>query len=174
MERMVGHARKQTGFLQMLDQCKGVVMRVCLCYGGTDRDSMRDTYQDIVCALWESWPRFEGRSDVTTWAWRVALNTVAMEHRRRSRMPQFVELDERLCDTLADEAADMRRERLYKLIERLAPADRLLVLLYIDRQPARRIAQTLGIGEAAVKQRLHRVKEKLIKLKEQYYEEDDD
>lgn len=167
-------ARKQTEFLQMLDQCKGVVMKVCLCYGGTDRESMRDTYQDILCAMWESLPAFERRSDVTTWAWRVALNTAAMEHRRRRRMPQFVEMDESLYDTLADEAADMRHERLYSLIERLDPDDRQLVLLYIDRLPTSQIAEAMCISEDAVRQRLHRIKLKLIKLKERYYDDEEE
>lgn len=113
--------RGQAEFLQMLDQCQGIVLRVCLYYGGSDRESIRDTYQDIVCALWESWPTFEHRSDVATWVWRVAFNEAGMMHRRRSRMPHFVEIDESLYDTLANEAEDPCYELLYSLIEMLDP-----------------------------------------------------
>lgn len=46
--------------------------------------------------------------------------------------------------------------------------------LYLERMPVRKIAAALGIGEAAVRERLYRVKKKLKKLKEQYYDEEDE
>lgn len=171
MER---RAHKQTEFLQMLDQCKGIIVKVCLIFGPKrDRDSLRDAFQDIVCTLWESWPTYRGESSVETWVYRVALNTACAEHRRTKRMPQFVEMDENFYDSIADEAGDDRYQRLYDLIDRLSDdGDRQMVMMYIDRRPTEEIAQLTGLTPVNVRQRLTRIRKKLINLKERYYGDD--
>lgn len=172
MER---RAKRQDEFLQMLGRCQGMIVRICLFLTPKrDRDSLRDAYQDIVCALWESWPTFRGESSEATWVYSVARNTACIEHRKRRRMPQFVELEESFYDTIADEAGDDRYKRLYYLIDRLPDAaDRQLLMMYIDRLSSEEIALQTGMAPASVRRRIIRIKEKLIKLKEQYYGEDD-
>ena len=163
-------ARQHTEFLEMLRQCEGILARVCFYFSSRRRDDFRDLYQEIVCTLWESWPEYRGESSPATWVTRIALNVAGQEIRKRRRLPQFVELDEDIYDTLADEATDLRYQPLYRLIDRLGDDDRKLLFLYLDRRPLREIAGITGLTEPAVKQRLYRLRQQLMEIKQQEQE----
>lgn len=157
----------------MLRQNKGILIRLCLYCAGRGRDDIRDMYQEIACALWEAWSGFRGDSSASTWITSVALRVVGQEVRKRKRMPQFVVLDERFYDMAAVEADSPYSQRLYRLIEKLDDSyDRALVYLYLDRMPYQQIAMMTGTTEDNVRQRLHRIKDKLIILKNSEDEED--
>ena len=140
--------RQKTEFLQMLSQCEGILIK--------------------VCTLWELWPTFRGESKPSTWVTRIALNVAGQEIRKRKRMPLFVEYDAAIHDILSDEATDLRYHPLYRLIDNLQDDyDRKLLFLYIDRHPLREIADITGTTEAAVKQRLYRIRQQLLEMKQQ-------
>ena len=73
--------RLQKDFLEMLNQCQGIVMKVCLCFTDRQPANIDDLYQDIVSELWTSYPRFRQESKPSTWVYAVALNTALMRHR---------------------------------------------------------------------------------------------
>ena len=152
----------------MLRECEGTLVKVCLYFTNRSRDDFRDLYQEIACTLWEAWPTFRGESNLNTWVTRIALNVAGQEIRRRKRLPQFVVLDESFYDILAVEATDIRYHRLYNLIDRLDDDDeRKLLFLYLDRKRLREIAEITGSNEAAVKQKLYRIRQQLIEMKQQ-------
>lgn len=156
----------------MLRQCQGTLMKVCLYYTDRKPDSIRDLYQEIACNMWTAWPSFQGKSSLNTWVTRIALNVAGQGVRKRKRQAQFVDMDERFYDRLADEATDARYQRLYRLIDRLEnEADRRLLFLYLDRHRLRDIAEMTGMTEAAVKQRIYRIKQKLSILNQQENEQ---
>ena len=159
--------RQEAEFLEMLRQCEGTLVKVCFYFTDRRRDDFRDLYQEIACNLWEAWPSFRGDSNVNTWVTRIALNVAGQEIRRRRRLPQFVRFDESFYDTLADEATDSLYQKLYKLIDLLDDDDRKFLYLYLDRKPLREIAAITGYTENNVKQRIHRIKQKLYTLKQQ-------
>ena len=152
----------------MLRECEGTLVKVCLYFTNRSRDDFRDLYQEIACTLWEAWPTFRGESNLNTWVTRIALNVAGQVIRRRKRLPQFVVLDESFYDILAVEATDIRYHRLYNLIDRLDDDDeRKLLFLYLDRKRLREIAEITGSTEAAVKQKLYRIRQQLIEMKQQ-------
>lgn len=160
--------RQQTEFLQMLSQCEGILIKVCRYFTRRRPCDFRDLYQEIVCTLWELWPTFRGESKPSTWVTRIALNVAGQEIRKRKRMPLFVEYDAAIHDILSDEATDLRYQPLYRLIDNLQDDyDRKLLFLYIDRHPLREIADITGTTEAAVKQRLYRIRQQLLEMKQQ-------
>ena len=151
----------------MLSQSEGTLVKVCLCFSKPNSEEFRDLYQDIVCALWESWRTYRGKSKLNTWVTSVAINTAVKYYRKRKRMPQFVEIIDNMCDNFVDEGPDTCYQHLYELIESLdSGEDRKLVYLYLDKKSIREIAKETGITEAAVKQRLYRIKKKLKQLKD--------
>ncbi len=156
----------QKDFLEMLNQCQGIVMKVCLCFTDRQPANIDDLYQDIVSELWTSYPRFRQESKPSTWVYAVALNTALMRHRSRKRMPQFVELTPGMCENIADTGGDKLVERLYQLIGRLDPRDQTLLFLYLDKVSQRDIAQMLHTSEDTINQRVNRLKKKLKKMNE--------
>ena len=158
---------KQESFLEMLQQNEGILIKVCICFTGRKREDFQDLYQEIARTLWESWPSFRRESSQSTWVTRIALNVAGDEVTKRRRQPQFVELDENLYDTIAEEANDTIYNRLYNLINALDnDNERKLLFLYLDHKQLREIAEITGTTEEAIKQKLYRIKQKLRNLKE--------
>lgn len=160
----------QQAFVEMLRRCDSTIFRVCLMFTDRKPENIRDMYQDIVCELWESWPRFRGMSSPNTWVYRIALNTAVSQLRHRTLSPMFSSLDDAMYSTLAEEAHDGMVERLYELIDQLSDGEKALLTLYLDRKTAKEIGFTLGISEAAVNHRIGRIKQKLITLNKKEYE----
>ena len=68
-------------------------------------------------------------------------------------------------DTVADEPSAPIYDELYRLIDLLPKDDQALVFLYIDGATEEEMASVLGISQTNVGVRIHRVKQKLSKLK---------
>jgi len=157
----------QEDFLAFLSRCERTVFKVCLTYTDRQPDSVRDLYQDIVCNLWQSWPRFRHESSENTWVYRIALNTAASQWRKKSRMPAIVQLSDELVTTLAEWQQENLEDRLYKLIDQLCNADKSLIMLYLDNIPYVQIADILGVTETVARKRVERIKQKLVRLNTQ-------
>ena len=128
--------------------------------------NIRDLYQEIVCNLWESWPDFRGDSNTDTWVRRIALNVAVTEVRNHVKQPRFVPLEDWMYDTIADQETFAPPD-YYHLLSLLEPDDRALLYLRLDHLSIRDIAETLSTTEAAVKQRLYRLRKKIDTLKQQ-------
>ena len=153
-------------FVAMLNRCQRTLLGLCAVHTDRNPDSIDDLYQDIVSNLWEAFPKFRRESTFSTWAFRIALNTIYRYHRTRRRRPTFVYLDEELLDSIPDNVDDEQMQTLYRLIDRLDDSDKTLVFLYIDELPQSEIASILGISGNAVENRIKRIKTKLRKMYE--------
>ena len=136
-------------------------------------DDAEDVMQDVLASLARSLSRFRGDGSLTSWAYVVARRACIRHRRRRSGEPaDLATLDAAGADghaaaTLADPAADpverVHRAQLRSLIERAIldlPAPQRVVLLLRDVEglSARAVGKALGLGERAVKSRLHRAR----------------
>lgn len=130
-----------------------------------DAELRRDLVQEIHAALWRSFGYFEGQCSERSWVYRVAHN-VAVTHvmtRRRLRPEALAGLDEIAAIAAPGDAeaeADQRRivDRLLATIHRLRPADRQVMLLYLEDLTAAEIGEVTGLSAGAVAVRVHRVK----------------
>ena len=132
-----------------------------------DADRRRDVLQEIHMALWESLARFDGRSGLGTWVYRVAHNTAtSICFRRKSTRVQLVSLEEiELPAAAIDRERDLDErhgiEHLLGLIQQLRPLDRQVMLLYLEDIDARAIGEIVGLSAANVATKIHRVKKVL-------------
>lgn len=132
-----------------------------------DADRRRDVLQEIHMALWESLARFDGRSALGTWVYRVAHNTAtSICIRRKWAHMQLVSLEDiELPAAGIDRERDLDQrqgmERLLTLIQRLRPLDRQVMLLYLEDIDARAIGEIVGLSAANVATKIHRVKKVL-------------
>lgn len=70
-------------FGEWLERHKGVLFRVIHAHASTSLDR-EDLFQEIAVQLWRSVDAFRGDAAVTTWIYRIALNT-AIDWTRRER-----------------------------------------------------------------------------------------
>ena len=158
--------KRKEEFLSVLNECQAIFLRMSILNADRSADSIDDLYQEMASNLWEAYPHFRNDCSITTFAYRVAVNTIYMYRRRRRRMPTFITLEGADLENIADTDGDEMIETLYNLIGRLEKEEQALLSLYIEKRSQKEIAQILCISENAVNQRIKRLKHKLRKMYE--------
>lgn len=128
-----------------------------------DRERARELEQDIHLALWRSFNHFEGRCGLGTWVYRIAHNVAASHVARTAPRERFAPLDEAGEIPAPGDPEDAIGqaqvvERLHRLIRTLRPADRQLILLYLDGLDAASISEVTGLAPGHVSVKVHRTK----------------
>ena len=75
-------------FLHIIDQHQGIIYKVCKLYR-TYKDEQEDLFQDIVLQLWRAYPKFRGESKVSTWIYRIAINTAINSFRKKMLLSNY-------------------------------------------------------------------------------------
>lgn len=149
-------------FTQLVREHKSTIYSVCYMFSN-DKDEVEDLFQEALINLWRGLPGFEGRSQVSSWVWRVTLNTCISADRKKRRnatVPLTMDIDLFDDSNAQGQQAQMLRER----IQRLQPFDRAIVLLWLENMSYDEIAAIVGITAKNVGVRLYRIKEQLKQM----------
>jgi RNA polymerase sigma-70 factor (ECF subfamily) len=84
---------KEEEFAQIVRDNEGVIFKITTIYTTNGQDQ-KDLYQDIVCQLWKSYDSFRNEAKISTWMYRVALNTAIRQLQKRKRKPHEVSIDQ--------------------------------------------------------------------------------
>ena len=68
-------------FLRAIYDYQKIIYKVCNVYRDT-REDQEDLFQEIVYQLWKAYPGFKGASKISTWIYRIALNTAIAVYRK--------------------------------------------------------------------------------------------
>ena len=151
-------------FLDMIAAQKRVIYKVCYIYP-KDQDDLNDLFQEVVLNLWKSFPNYRGDSTVTTWVYRIAMNTCITFLRRSNTRLQTIPMTADVASLVADEEGRTGQlQELYRLINKLGKLERALILLWLEERSYQEMADILGISKANVAVKLLRTKEKLKKM----------
>lgn len=60
-------------FSEILEENKHKIYRICRVYAVSPIEP-QDLFQDVVIQVWKSLPSFPGKSSVSTWVYKIALN----------------------------------------------------------------------------------------------------
>lgn len=138
-----------------------------------DPHEAEDLAQDVMATLLRTLHTFRGESSLSTWTYTVARRACGRRKKRMARQTPLDEAGPAVLERPAPEAEPHRRlerrqlgEALERAITELPEAQRdVLVLRDVEGLSAAEVAKIVGIGERAVKSRLHRarlaVREKL-------------
>lgn len=150
-------------FLIEIHEHQALVHKVCRLYCDTPEDR-EDLFQEIIYQLWKSYPTFQNRSKLSSWIYRISLNTAMAAFRKpRIQLTDSVDFPENAfaADAIQEES---REELLFKVVKKLDDAERALVALYLEDMSYAEIAEIIGISESNVGVRLNRVKKKIKTL----------
>ncbi len=131
-----------------------------------DRDARNDLFQEIVLQLWRSFPTFRGEAKITTWMYRIALNTAISGLRKQGRSIKTEDIREKHFN-FSDDNDDTLEENYQKLqwaIRQLTEIERAMIMMALDEIPYEEIAETIGITQNNVRVRMNRIREKIKKL----------
>ncbi len=152
---------KEKQFEKLVKQYKRTIYSVCYMFS-RDNEEINDLFQEILVRLWLGFDQFEQRSSLSTWVYRIALNTAINSDKRAKRRPQTVPLSTDIDPYDPQESSLEQVRQLYALINQLDVMDRGLVLLWLEGIGYDEIAAIMGITVANVGIKLHRIKEKLV------------
>ncbi len=128
-----------------------------------------DLFQDIAIQVWNSIPKFQAKSAVSTWLYRIALNTAITwtkkEKKHQSGRSEIADVESLL---VTKEPLDERLAWLYEEIAKLNAIDRSISLLFLDGYSYKEMAEILGISVNHVGVKINRIKKELIIKSENY------
>jgi len=156
-------------FIETIETHRGIIYKVCKMYCPLDEDC-DDLYQDIVAQLWRAWRGFRGEAKISTWIYRIALNTAISGFRKQKRNPlnQSVSTDDLSLSHTDNRAQKEDIELLHMAIGRLTEVEKGMVMLYLDEISYEEIAAIMGITQNNVRVKMLRIREKLKKIMELY------
>lgn len=176
----------RTEFARLVEAYSAQIYRLALKILGDTQDA-EDVLQNTFLKALQNLPTFEGRSSLSTWLYRIAVNESLMLIRKRRPEVQVSagdsdsEEDEdylpvQFVDwTTIPEEAMLSSEAVTYLdqaIQRLPPKLRLVFLLRdVEGLSIRETSETLGLTETAVKTRLLRARLFLREQLSDYYRE---
>ena len=155
-------------FKSWLDQHQALIFKVVRAYAFTDMDK-DDLFQEITIQVWHSIPTFRQESSVTTWLYRISLNTAikwVTKERKHSRAETLDDAQHILHDNKIQ--VDERLEWLYEEIYKLDKIDRSITLLLLDSFSYKEMANISGITESNIGVRINRIKKHLISKSTKY------
>ncbi len=152
-------------FINLVSKHQGIVHKVCGIYCNNKQDK-QDLFQEILIQLWRSFPSFKGQSKISTWIYRVALNTAISAFRKQKKQvqQQAISLGAlQIADAPIDTEKEERLQFLYRAIAQLNKVEKAIIMLYLEEYDYKQIAEIIGISESNVGVKLHRIKAKLKK-----------
>lgn len=153
---------QETQFTQLVREHKSTIYSVCYMFS-KDQDEVDDLFQEVLIKLWQGYDKFEGRSNLRTWVYKVSLNTcISIDRKKKSRPTQAIlEGVDLFDDTDTD---NKQLGMLHDRITQLPPFDRAIVLLWLENMSYDEIGAIVGITPKNVSVRLYRIKEQLKKM----------
>jgi RNA polymerase sigma-70 factor, ECF subfamily len=143
-----------------------MIHKVCHVYCNNENDR-EDLFQEIFIQLWKAWPSFRGESKLSTWLYRISLNTAISGLRRKKNQLLFVEparMPENIGDDMEGSEKEEKLASLYKAIRQLSDLERAMIMLYLDDKSYEEMEDILGVNQNGLRVKMNRAKEKLKKL----------
>ena len=159
----MSNERTEKSFLELIHRHQSILHKICFAYCNK-RSDREDLQQEIVLQLWKSYPSFQGKSQFSTWMYRVALNTAIS---RISKSGLLIESDK--TPELAYDPGDAYElseeiRILHQAIASLKKVEKAIILLWLEEHSYEEIAETIGITVKNVSVRLVRAKSKLAEI----------
>lgn len=155
--------KQEDFFNQLVRENKSTIYTVCYMFS-QDEDEVNDLFQETLINIWKGIDGFREESKVSTWIYRVALNTCLLQERKKKKEVQRVPLkmDVNFFEDNDANAAQVRQ--LHQRIGQLGLVDRAIVMLWLEGMSYEEIGSVMGISAQNVGVKLFRIKEQLKKM----------
>ncbi len=149
-------------FIKLIKRYEGIIFKITTIYTDS-REDQQDLYQDIVYQLWKSFDNFRNESKISTWMYRVALNTALTRVKQKKRQWNTVAINELVLEQTEqyDAIFEERLRQLYTYIHQLNVMEKGLMLLLLEGKKYEEIAKITGLTPTNVGTRISRIKQKL-------------
>ena len=136
-----------------------------------DHETAKDLTHDIFIKIFLKLKDFKSTSPLYGWVFAIAYNHCInyINKQNRQRTEDFddhsYDISEDEIEQQNDELKELQTQQLEHLLGELSEDDRLILLMrYQDDMAVKEIAESLDLGESAVKMRLKRSRDRLAEL----------
>ena len=150
----------ETEFLKIIHDHQKIIFKICRIYRDSKEDQ-EDLFQEIVYQLWKSFPSFKGESKISSWIYRITLNTAIAVYRKAKLDINYFERFPEKIHPLTENEGTENAERLFEALRKLNDGDKALITLYLEDFSYQEMAEITGISESNVGVKLNRIKNKL-------------
>ena len=136
---------KETFFTIIIKDYSRIINSVCFFYS-SENIPFEDLRQEVYINIWKGLGQFKSESKVSTWIYRIAINTALMAIRTSKKRINIVPLDNTLLN-IPHEIGDFQQDLLEtfnSLIEKLDEIEKAIILLWLDEYSYEEIAETMG------------------------------
>lgn len=158
---------KDNQYKQIIEENQSRIRSVCRYYAGVSQDS-EDLYQEILINIWRGLGKFRGDSQLSTWVYRIAVNTALSFVNKKNKYLNFnTYLDDgKAANLVGDDREDSvvhekQLDLMSNLINQLSVVDKIIMSLVLEDLNTKEIAEVVGITESNVRVKIHRIKEQL-------------
>lgn len=145
----------------MIREHGGILHKVCNLYCSNVHDR-QDLLQEMTLQLWKSFPNYRQEAKLSTWIYRVVLNTAITHFRAEKRtIPTQTITDE---VQIAAEETDFFAEQWKSLqlaITHLTDIEKAIIILYLENRTYSEMEEILGVNQGALRVKMNRIKGKL-------------
>ncbi|TXD47796.1 sigma-70 family RNA polymerase sigma factor [Polaribacter sp. IC073] len=161
-------------FATLYDRFSTVVYRKCYSFS-KNKEEAEDLMHDVFVRLFVKLKTFKGTSKFSTWLYSFTYNFCVNyvqrnSYKKKEKVTIVTDCMKENDATAEVEDADLlelKSAKLAKALTLIDPSDKMILLMkYQDDMSIKEIKEVLNIGESAVKMRVKRAKEKVVKLYE--------
>ncbi|MBD1427900.1 MULTISPECIES: RNA polymerase sigma factor [Sphingobacterium] len=153
----------ESQFLLLIKEHQGIIYKICQLYRDVKEDR-EDLFQEITFQLWKSRQTFKSDSKISTWVYRIALNTAIAAFRKKRHAVEYLPHLPDFPEETPNDDMVLRQERLFAALKQLNDSDKAIVTLYLEDLSYQQIADIIGISETYVGVKLNRIKAKIQKI----------
>ena len=144
------------------------VFRLCQGYTKGNEILSKDLVQETFIKVWQNLKSFRNDSSISTWIYRITVNTCLIELRKKKTIPIKDHLNHLDDDNEnRSEEKELQLNHLYRCIDKLKSENKSIILLELEGLPQKEIADITGLSHEVIRVRLHRIKNQLTKCVKQ-------
>lgn len=150
-------------FARLVREHKNTIYTVCYMFS-QDEEEVNDLFQETLINMWKGIDGFREESKISTWIYRVALNTCLLQERKKKKEVKTVPLSMDINFFEDNDANSSQVRQLHERIGKLGLVDRAIVMMWLEDMSYDEIGAVMGITAQNVGVKLFRIKEQLKKI----------
>lgn len=112
--------------------------------------------------VWRALPDYDQQAKLSTWCYRIALNTAISWRRHATRVKRQPPRNRVAAETLPSQTSFSNEALLLEqFLASLSDIDRAVLLMYLEDLTHEEIAESIGISNGAIRTRISRIRDRL-------------
>lgn len=112
------YAERERLFVPLFEQSRAGIRRLCYAYLNSASE-VDDLFQEIMTNVRKNLPKFRGEAKLSTWVYRIAVNTALIHHRRRRSSEELSDMADHRVSAQGDLEREEQLAALHRAIAQL-------------------------------------------------------